>query len=376
MGCSPSSNRIAAIDNAAFSPDYANKIQDTKNVKKNKKEQFAKILLLGVGGVGKSTVFKQAKLLYTNGFDSSELDRAHQLIVMQMIRTLTNVLWNGSKVNFLNLDDDLKSYMHQLEIIPATTNTKDESFMKLCRSCIIPAWDRPDVKAANTKLRDRKESTLLDHDEDWGNFFLDRAREILETSFSPSSEDMLKLRRETFSPQEVTFKFGDYNIKIVDVGGQQKHRDQWISEMEGVSAVIYMSSLADFDQNVPMDEAGVSQNKNALQHSFEIFEKAILKEPKFEGVPIVVLLNKSDILKEKIKKSSFKCYYPECDEDEQHSYEFATTCIKLDYENSVHSPSVATYCTNATDSELIAQIFIRIFDGFKELSLEKSGLGG
>ena len=133
-----------------------------------------------------------------------------------------------------------------------------------------------------------------------------------------------------------------------------------------------MVSLADFDQIVPPDE--LNPSRNALMNSLMIFKNGILKEPRFHGLPVIVCLNKSDILKERISKSSFKSYQPECLKCDEHDYDYATNYIAHQYISIGRDPGVQCYITNATDTELIGNIFAAIFKSMLEINLKLSGL--
>jgi hypothetical protein len=122
-----------------------------------------------MGGVGKSTIFKQVKLLYSDGFDEKERTIAHRFIVVQMIRILRNVTTQGAKSGYFKATDALQELIYKLEVIPEDIQIHNPDFIQQVRVCVIPIWGHPEVKAALQKLELRKKQTSsLAHDEEWG----------------------------------------------------------------------------------------------------------------------------------------------------------------------------------------------------------------
>ncbi len=58
--------------------------------------------------------------------------------------------------------------------------------------------------------------------------------------------------------------------------------------------------------------------------SLELMAKTTLHSG-LQNVPMVTLLNKSDVFKEKIKVKGLSCVFPECDKAQEHDYDY---CLK------------------------------------------------
>jgi GTPase SAR1 family protein len=246
------------------------------------------------------------------------------------LKVLISTIWQGLKIGTIDKTPALDDLFHKLEILPQMPQLKDANYINTVRQAIIPTWAIAQVRNAYETFKVEADNNTLGDDGDWGGHFLGIADQILSADYVIKDSDMIRLRRQTFMPQEVEFNFNsNLPVKIVDLGGQLDQRATWEVQYLSSSAIIYMCSLSDFDQM--MDETGRPVNK--LQYAFQTFIKTVVENPKFAGKPCVVLLNKSDVLAEKLKTTSFKKYFPDCDENEIHSYEYAISTIAIEYES-------------------------------------------
>lgn len=108
----------------------------------------------------------------------------------------------------------------------------------------------------------------------------------------------------TRSIHEEVFGLGRVNLRIIDVGGQRKERRKWIHCFEGVTSVIFLASLSEFDQCLVEDST-----KNRHAESLQLF-KIILEYPWFQTSSIILFLNKKDIFEEKIATKRLADYLP------------------------------------------------------------------
>ena len=82
-----------------------------------------------------------------------------------------------------------------------------------------------------------------------------------------------------------TLKLGNgVNLKVWDMGGQTKIREQWKHCYQATDAIIYLIDSSD---------------KDRLDESLEILQSVILDlKPSQVTIPILLLLNKIDLIKE------------------------------------------------------------------------------
>jgi hypothetical protein len=85
---------------------------------------------------------------------------------------------------------------------------------------------------------------------------------------------------------------------VKDVGGQIHHRNPWQTAFDGVSVVMYIVSLADYDHF-----EGKDLSRNVMMDSRKLF-KDVCADPRIIGKPVVLLFNKADLFATKLKKTS------------------------------------------------------------------------
>lgn len=98
-------------------------------------------------------------------------------------------------------------------------------------------------------------------------------------------------------------------FKFVDVGGQRSQRTKWFQCFDSVTAILFLVSSSEFDQLLMED-----RKTNRLVESVRIFE-VIVKNKSFLNVAIILFLNKTDLLEEKIKNTSIADYFSEFEGD-------------------------------------------------------------
>lgn len=122
---------------------------------------------------------------------------------------------------------------------------------------------------------------------------------------------------------------------MVDVGGQRSERRKWIHCFENVTSIIFLVALSEYDQvlaecdnevRFALSLADFSPvlsdfmlmsvvflslvSQNRMEESKALF-KTIITYPWFQQSSVILFLNKTDILKEKIVYSHVATYFPE-----------------------------------------------------------------
>ena len=139
---------------------------------------------------------------------------------------------------------------------------------------------------------------------------------------------------------------------MVDVGGQRSERRKWIHCFENVTSIIFLVALSEYDQI------------NRMEESKSLF-KTIITYPWFQHSSVILILNKKDLLEEKIMHSHLEDYFPEYDgplRDAIAAREFILRMfvdLNPDTEKTIYSHF--TCATNA-DAENIRFVFAAVKD--------------
>jgi hypothetical protein len=94
-------------------------------------------------------------------------------------------------------------------------------------------------------------------------------------------------------------------FKMVDVGGQRSQRQKWFQCFDGITSILFMVSSSEYDQVLMED-----RRTNRLLESMNIFE-TIVNNKLFLNVSIILFLNKTDLLVEKVKAVSIRAHFPD-----------------------------------------------------------------
>lgn len=258
------------------------------------KEEFHnKILLLGAGESGKSTVVKQIKMIYKVAITQRERDDYIFAIRRNVIEVIQNLLEAAKTLNVSISNSELLVYAKEISALDAEATLTEELGGK-----IMSLWKDEGIQLVYSR---RAEYWLLDAT----NYFLDECERIAMEGFDLTEEDMLMTRIRTTGIVVTQVNEPPYTYDVVDVGGQRSERRKWIHCFDDVRAILFLEGLSGYNQ-VLFEDASMNRMKESLQ----LFEE-IVKNPLFKNTPIFVFLNKKDLFEEMIPKHPLTNCFPE-----------------------------------------------------------------
>jgi GTPase SAR1 family protein len=185
--------------------------------------------------------------------------------------------------------------------------------------------------------------------------------------YNPNSEDILRARLRTSGIVERMFEIHNVKFKFLDVGGQRNERRKWIHCFEGVTAVIFLTAINEYDQVLYEDE-----KVNRLHESLQVFE-SICNNKYFVATAMILFLNKIDLFNEKVAKVSIKVAFP--DYEGPDTYEAALKYIEEKFLEQNKQPKlVFPHPTCATDTRNVEKVFDACRLVILKENLEKLGL--
>jgi len=317
--------------------------------------QEIKILLLGSGECGKSTLYRQI---------SNILSQLKALQVKAFIPSIYENIWKMSHQIILSCKKRNASKPFEYEDTKSAAELLlhfEKEFSEFKDDCgytynhyqaILTLWKDPKVYEIFQKYRG------IDFHVNDGADYLFR-RDNLERfkpkpDFMPNFEDIIQCRKKTTGINKLKFKVGQKEFIITDVGGQRMERKKWPNAFEHISVLIFVASLGDFDQMCYEDDI-----TNRMKEAIELFEKTINNEL-FVNQKILLLLNKKDVLTEKLKKKDLK----ECFEDFEggNDYDKCTQFITTKFieNNKGDQKRITTKIVQATDGKSVNEVFEKI----------------
>ena len=331
----------------------------SRQLKDDAKQQAKalKLLLLGAGECGKSTILKQMKILHKNGFSASERVEARDLVhsnTLSSIQALSQAVIDLAIPIASPQELDTLHYFLSLPVLFPS----DEHI------AIIQQWyASPHIQQA---LSRSNEFYLLDS----APYFLSDVQRTLQPAYLPTDADILHSRLATSGIIENDFWVGNKAtlFKIIDVGGQRGERKKWIHCFDNVHAILFIASLNEYDQVLAEDTS-----KNRLVESLGLFE-GIISLPWFKSTAIILFLNKNDLFADKVKRIDLHAYFDEYDGG--YDYDEGLEFIKELFFSKNTNPNKVIYLhvTDATDTSGIELVWSATANIILKQNLQRAGL--
>ncbi|XP_055969077.1 guanine nucleotide-binding protein subunit alpha-15 [Sorex fumeus] len=329
-----------------------------------------KLLLLGPGESGKSTFIKQMRIIHGAGY-SEEDRRGFRPLVYQNIFVCMQALLEARErlcIPFSRLQSE-----RHASLVMSQDPYKVTSFERRFAVAMQYLWRDAGVRACYER---RREFHLLDS----AIYYLSHLDRISEESYVPTAQDVLRSRMPTTGINEYCFSVQKTNLRIVDVGGQKSERKKWIHCFENVIALIYLASLSEYDQCLEENN-----QENRMKESLALFG-TILELPWFKSTSVILFLNKTDILEEKIPTSHLATYFPSFQgprRDVEAAKSFILDmytrmyagCADADGDRkSARSRRLFSHYTCATDTQNIRKVFKDVRDSVLARYLDEINL--
>ncbi|RQM07875.1 hypothetical protein DH86_00000760, partial [Scytalidium sp. 3C] len=285
--------------------------EDSKKLRRE-----CKILLLGSGESGKSTIVKQMKIIHQNGYTVDEL-ALYRLTIYK---------------NLLDCCKALIGAMRQFNIEPAESINNEYS------DYLMDYQVDPDP---HTPL-DSKVGTAI-------------------TSLwkDPSMEALMLKQSEFYLMDSAPYMF--------DVGGQRSERKKWIHCFENVTSIIFCVALSEYDQ-VLLEES----NQNRMMESLVLFD-SVVNSRWFMRTSIILFLNKVDLFKQKLGRSPLGNYFPDYSGGNDLNRAAKYLLWRFNQVNRAHL-NLYPHLTQATDTSNIRLVFAAVKETILQNALKDSGI--
>jgi len=323
-------------------------------------ERLIKLLLLGAGESGKSTLFKQITQLYGKGYSDEERASYTDRIFKNCIEGIQTLAKQSDILEDCKISEPLAaSKQYVLELKDSEDFKVTSTFAKHCKAL----WDDEGGGCQKAfALRSRFQIA------DATPYFFKKIEEIAEPGYIPSYNDILMCRARTTGIVQTDFIVHGQAFKLVDVGGQRSERKKWMHYFEDVTAVVFVAAISEYDQMCYED-----LETNRLDEALGLF-KDTLKSKWLSKCHTILFLNKRDLFQEKIKKTPMKTHF--ADYEGGDNYELAVEYIKNQFlaQNENKEIRIFVHVTCATDQNNVSFTFAAVSDILVSESLKRSGL--
>ena len=332
--------------------------QIDEDSKKFKKE--CKILLLGSGESGKSTIVKQMKIIHQNGFTEQELEEFRPIIyknVLDSAHALIGAMRNlkiqcKNPANVAHAEKIMDFRIDPLNTYALTDGIADS---------IHEFWQDPVIP----QIMDKHSSEFYLMDS--ASYFFTEVHRLAGQEYIPSETDVLRARIKSTGIVETRFTMGPLSIHMFDVGGQRSERKKWIHCFESVTSIIFCTALSEYDQ-VLLEE----KNQNRMNESLVLFE-SVINSRWFLRTSIILFLNKIDVFRNKLPKVPLGKYFPEYMGGGDINKAAKYILWRFMQANRARL-SVYPHLTQATDTTNIRLVFAAVKETILQNALKDSGI--
>ncbi|CAG5861361.1 unnamed protein product [Menidia menidia] len=328
---------------------------------KKKERREIKILLLGTGESGKTTFIRQMRIIHGRGF-SEEERRAFSKCIFQNIfsavKSMTAAM-TALRIPYANPENEM--YANWLQDVNAVHVTHLE---RRYVDAIHRLWADSGIRVCYSR---RREYQLLDSTE----YYITSLDRISAPDYIPTEQDVLRVRFPTTGIHDYSFNISTITLRIVDVGGQRSERRKWIHCFENVTSLIFLASLSEYDQFLEERE-----DVNRMRESLDLFSTTIHSQW-FFNTSIILFLNKTDILAEKIQTSDMANYFTSRRRDPEAAKNFILKLYEqraVNHENRDEWKTLYPHFTCATDTNNIRKVFSDVKDTVLLKSLRDYGV--
>eukprot|EP00485_Elphidium_margaritaceum_P012172 CAMPEP_0202706766 /NCGR_PEP_ID=MMETSP1385-20130828/19142_1 /ASSEMBLY_ACC=CAM_ASM_000861 /TAXON_ID=933848 /ORGANISM="Elphidium margaritaceum" /LENGTH=447 /DNA_ID=CAMNT_0049365309 /DNA_START=36 /DNA_END=1379 /DNA_ORIENTATION=+ len=349
-----------------------------------------RLLLLGAGGSGKSTVFKQMEKLYRGKDDEKQLEAAKEDIYRNIITDIYDLCKHNVKLNSMGAGAQYK----------LSSDALTEKCLRISNWTFQYIWDDPlgrltrDLaleidalwreNAMRLTWQERKQSHVMDNTPYFFDKILDivpDAKDATTASYRASFDDFVRVRDCTTGIIVKAFRaqtdYGEYMFEVTDVGGQRAERRKWMRLFDNISVCLYIMALSAYDQCLFEDNT-----KNCWDETLELFSKTA-HEAAFGSTDWVIFFNKVDLFEAKIAKIPFSVYQTDFNADDVHNSDAVKKWILDEFRRRFYDGlskeqirkrgNLYFHVTCATNEEYVSKIIQRVHVDLIKSQMKKMG---
>lgn len=400
MGCGSSANK-APDTSSQRANGVSPQSRDVDAILKKERdveEHKIKMLLLGAGECGKSTIFKQMRLLYGSERTDDDLRmygvvaRSNIVVAMRKLCSLLRNLgleWELDKESheIRETYDEVMTYLVDKSAVASSQDpgegseadwvgrsplagegaNADANMFLAIYELLHTLWQSNTMRKVWLK---RSKVDVIDAHID----YLNDIHRIASPDFKPTKKDVLIARVRTTQVVCEKYFIKGTQFEMYDVGGQRSNRRKWIDCFDSVTAVIFVAALSEYDQTL-----AEAKRSNRMVESLELF-RSVCNNRAFTESSVILFLNKKDIFAEKILYSDIVDQPPFAEYDGPvKDYEAGVRFFIQMFKNSLMDDELNDsfiHVTCATDTNNMQFVLDSTSTIIKSQNLKKSGFLG
>ncbi|EED85168.1 candidate G-protein alpha subunit [Postia placenta Mad-698-R] len=189
--------------------------------------------------------------------------------------------------------------------------------------------------------------------------------------------DILHVRIQTLGVKEHSFDVDmagvTYSWLLYDVGGARGQRQAWVPYFEDATAIIFLAPISAFDQYLEEDP-----RTNRIDDSLQLFT-SICSNKLLQKAALVLMLNKTDLLKEKLQAGIRVRKYISSYGDRPNTYEevseyFRAHFIQAHKRKDVYHRPLYVHFTSMLDIKATQRIIVNVNEAILRKHMSTIGL--
>lgn len=322
----------------------------------SKSSREVKLLLLGAGESGKSTILKQMKIIHDRGYSQKECLEYRPIVYSNTYQSMIAIIKAMGQLHIGFEDPERAEDARHL-----FTCTITENELTPIAPILKRLWEDGGVQSCFSRSR---EFQLNDSAE----YYLNALERTSQPGYIPNAQDVLRTRVKTAGIVESKFLFKNAHFKMIDVGGQRSERKKWIHCFQDVTSILFIVAMSEYDLTLIEDE-----DVNRMGESLRLFD-SICNNTWFTDTSMILFLNKKDLFEDKITRSPLTICFP--DYPGQNTFSEAAPFMQFQFVSTNRREHKDIYChfTCATDTNNVQFVFDAISDIILNENLESIGL--
>lgn len=318
-----------------------------------------KMLLLGAGESGKSTILKQMKLINLGSYTAEERESYKEIIFSNTLQSMRVILDAMEQLDIPLADAGNARRAELILNLPSQLDTDDLPVH--VADAVKGLWHDAGVQECFGRSREYQLN-------DSAQYYFDAIERMAQSNYLPSDQDVLRSRVKSTGITETHFQIGELKYKVFDVGGQRSERKKWIHCFENVTAIIFLVAISEYDQTLYEDE-----NVNRMQEALTLFD-SICNSRWFTRTAIILFLNKIDLFKQKLPYSPMINYFPDYTGGSDYNAACDYIVNRFVGLNRSDSKTIYSHFTCATDTNQIKFVISAVNDVIIQVNLKSCGL--
>jgi guanine nucleotide-binding protein subunit alpha len=299
------------------------------------------------------------KLLHGGGFTKEDSYTFREAVMTNIISSMQSILQSMPRMGIIL--DDSANEEHAAIILRVPSHYGSPTLAGNHYIALKALWQDLGVQKC---VANSNRFQLLDS----ATYYFNGLDRISSPDYEPTDQDILRTRVKTTGITETVFHMDGPIFRMIDVGGQRSERKKWIHCFEGITAILYLIAISEYDQNLIEDET-----VNRMYEALNLFE-SVCNSKWFRKTSVILFLNKTDVFKSKIQRSPISNYFPDYRGGEDFDKGLSYFRDRFENLNKHSHKNIYSHFTCATDTSNMRFVMAAVRDILMQGNLRQVGL--